>query len=123
MESTCAVLRKTVRFRPRLVVASPRVANLDVMTSLQRIVLPASFVLKPATLWRSTAIVLALTAWLVARSCGYEVAPAVHYFGYIALYVVLPGTVVLYGVKRRPVSLAEIFALSIPTGFALEIFS
>lgn len=75
------------------------------------------------SLWRAALGVLAVTAFLVVRSCGYEFGTVGWYFGYFALYVALPGTVALYFVNRGPISIAQLFALAIPTGFALEIFT
>jgi hypothetical protein len=79
--------------------------------------------LEASTLWRAGLVLLGLGAFIVARACGYEFDTLTGYFGYFALYVGLPGVVALYGLNRGPVSLATAFALGLPTGFALEIFT
>src|SRR4051794_38438193 len=74
-------------------------------------------------LWRGVWAIAGVALIFVVRSCGYDVGAVGRYFGYLTLYVVLPGTVVLYGVKRGPVSLTSLIALAVPTGFAVEIFT
>ena len=61
-------------------------------------------------------------AFVIVRSCGYELGTLAAYGGYLALYVVLPGLVVMQLLNRGPLSLAKVVALALPTGFALEIF-
>lgn len=76
----------------------------------------------PEGLWRVLWLVLAAAAFVIVRACGYDVAAVGSYLGYLALYVVLPGVVVLRWVNRGPLSLAMVLALGVPTGFALEIY-
>jgi hypothetical protein len=66
---------------------------------------------------------LGVSAFIVARACGYEFDVLVSYAGYFALYVMLPGVLAMYFVNRGPLSLAQVVALAVPTGFALEIFT
>jgi hypothetical protein len=75
------------------------------------------------TLWRVAMGVLALSAFIIVRGCGYEFGTVGIYLAYLALHVALPGTVALYAVKGGPISIAQAFALGLPTGFALEIFT
>lgn len=94
------------------------------MASFQRTVI--SFrrpCIEPGTLWRTGLGLLAVGAFIVARACGYEFDVVTSYLGYFGLYVALPGLVVMYAVNRGPLSLAHAFALGLPTGFALEIFT
>ncbi|MBL9199455.1 MAG: hypothetical protein JNL39_03065 [Opitutaceae bacterium] len=92
--------------------------------SLLRRVFPARGVAAFApVLWGATALVLAVTALIVARACSYEVDTLAGYLGYLAAYVVLPGVVGLYFVNKGPLSLSLALALGVPTGFAVEIFS
>lgn len=93
------------------------------MAALRRFVLNPSGVIAAATLWRTAAAALLVAAFIVVRSFGYETGPVARYLGYFALHVALPGVVALYAVNRGRVSLAQAFALGIPTGFALEIFT
>ncbi|WP_414664662.1 hypothetical protein [Horticoccus sp. 23ND18S-11] len=94
------------------------------MTSFRRLIFPTpSFAIEAATLWRAAWAALALSAFIVARAFSYELGPVVGYFGYFALYVALPGAVVMYAVNRGPISLAPALALGLPTGFAVEIFT
>lgn len=60
---------------------------------------------------------------IVARGCGYDFGSMAAYAGYFLAFVALPGLVVLYGLRRGPISLAVVVALGVPTGFAIEIFS
>src|SRR5687768_10218483 len=66
---------------------------------------------------------MALVVLIMARAVGYEFNSVVGYLSYLALYVALPGSVAMYAVNRGPLSLARMFALALPTGFALEIFT
>src|SRR5687768_6478819 len=91
--------------------------------SLQRRVVPSPSSFLPTTLWRIAAGMLAVSAFIVVRACGYEFDTITLYLAYLALHVAVPGTVVLRFVLRRPVSVAEALALGVPTGFALEIFT
>jgi hypothetical protein len=75
------------------------------------------------SLWAGAIGVLALVVLIMARAVGYEFNTVVGYLSYLALYVALPGLVAMYAVNRRPLSLARMFALALPTGFALEIFT
>ena len=94
------------------------------MASLQRRVLPARHALiETSTLWRAGLAVLGVGAFIVARACGYEFDTVTSYVAYFILYVALPGAVAMYLFNRGPVSLAHAFALGLPTGFALEIFT
>jgi hypothetical protein len=76
-----------------------------------------------ATLWRVFLGALAVAALLVVRSCGYELNTVASYAGYFAFYVALPGAVVMYFINRGPLSFANLIALGLPTGFAIEIFT
>lgn len=94
------------------------------MTSLQRSFSPSSLTfIGPATLWRAVAFLLGITGLITARSCGYDFGAVARYFTYVALYVALPGAVAMAFVNRGPLSLTRMFALGLPTGFALEIFT
>lgn len=94
------------------------------MLSLQRQIVPSRlFGAVPAALWSATALVLAVTGFIVARACSYQVDTLAGYAGYLACYVVLPGVVGLYFVNKGPLSLSLAIALGVPTGFAIEIFS
>ena len=94
------------------------------MTALKRLVVPLTSALFPATtLWRLALGVFAVTAFIVVRGCGYEFDTITLYLGYLAFYVALPGIIAMYVVNRGPVSIAHAFALGLPTGFALEIFT
>lgn len=94
------------------------------MTSLQRSVVSSSpSLLAPVVLWRVLLALLALVGVLVAKAVDYEMGTVAGYFAYVALYVALPGTVAMYAVNRGPLSVAKAFALGLPTGFALEIFT
>ncbi len=92
--------------------------------SLLRLVGPSSSsVVAPESLWRVALLFLAAAAFVIARACGYEFESVAAYAVYLALYVALPGVVVMYAVNRGPLSLAKVLALALPTGFALEIFT
>jgi len=67
--------------------------------------------------------VLAAAGCIVVRSCGYEWGAVGGYGLYLAGYVALPGLVVMQGLNRGPLSLTRLFALALPTGFAVEILS
>jgi hypothetical protein len=73
--------------------------------------------------WTLTATFLFFSYWIVARSCGYDQAAIFHYVGYVLLYVWLPGCLVLRGVGWERVSLADLIALGLPVGFAIEILT
>jgi hypothetical protein len=94
------------------------------VSSFERLVVraPRPFA-SPGALWKAAAAVLAITALIVARACGYDFYSLLAYPGYFAAFVALPGVVALYALNRRPLSLATALALAIPTGFAIEIFS
>ena len=66
------------------------------------------------TLWRVAMGVLALSAFIIVRGCGYEFGTVGIYLAYLALHVALPGTVALYAVKGGPISIAQAFALGLP---------
>ncbi len=83
---------------------------------------PSPFV-ETGTLWRATWFVLAVTAVIAVRACGYEFGTVARYLSYVVLYVALPGAVALYAVNGGPLSLMRLLALGLPTGFALEIFT
>jgi hypothetical protein len=74
-------------------------------------------------LWCLVVGLFALVGLIMARAVGYEFNTVVGYLSYLALYVALPGSVAMYAVNRGPLSLARMFALALPTGFALEIFT
>jgi hypothetical protein len=94
------------------------------VTSLQRFVIVPPRLLVPARrLWRVAFAVLAVAAFIVVRACGYEFDTVARYLGYFALHVALPGVLAMYFVNRGPISIAQAFALGLPTGFALEIFT
>jgi hypothetical protein len=94
------------------------------MASFQRTVIPLrDSRIAPGTLWRAGLWLLGVGAFIVARACGYEFDAVTGYLGYFGLYVALPGVVAMYAVNRGPLSLAHAFALGLPTGFALEIFT
>ena len=94
------------------------------MTSLQRLVISIpSARITTATLWGITIGLLALVVLIMARAIGYEYGTVAGYLSYLALYVALPGAVAVYAVNRGPLSMARAFALALPTGFALEIFT
>jgi hypothetical protein len=93
------------------------------VTSLKRLVVPLISFVPTTTLWRVALGVLAVTAFIVIRGCGYEFDTLAAYLGYLGFYVVLPGVVAMHVVNRGPISLAHAFALGLPTGFALEIFT
>lgn len=93
------------------------------MASLQRLVLSASSFVPASLLWRGTFAVFALVVGLVAKSVDYEFGTVLGYFSYLALFVALPGGVVMYAVNRGPVSWSVLLALGLPTGFAVEIFT
>lgn len=75
------------------------------------------------TLWRAALVFLGVTGFIVVRSCGFDFGTVARYVGYLGLYVTLPGVVALYFVNRGPISLTQLVALAIPTGFAVEIFT
>jgi hypothetical protein len=94
------------------------------VASLQRFVLPVSSTfVSVATLWRATLTIVAVSAFIVTRACGYELDTLAAYLGYFGLYVALPGIVTTYFVNRGPLSIAHAIALGVPTGFAVEIFT
>ncbi|MGH7959021.1 MAG: hypothetical protein ACREH8_18720 [Opitutaceae bacterium] len=75
------------------------------------------------TLWRVAFGVLAVSAFIIVRGCGYEFGTVGAYLAYLVFHVAIPGVVTMYAVSRRPVSVSHAFALGLPTGFALEIFT
>ncbi len=83
------------------------------VTSVQRFVIPTPSlrVISPSTLWRTGIALLGVTAFLVARACGYEFDTMASYTGYFALYVMLPGVLAMYFVNRGPLSLAQVTRL------------
>lgn len=93
------------------------------MASLRRFVFSVPAFPDARTLWRAAAAALLVAAFIVVRAFGYELRPVALYLGYFSFYVALPGVVALSFVNRGRVSLAQAFALGIPTGFALEIFT
>ena len=80
-------------------------------------------VLGPLTIWKAAGVLLMAAFAIVARGSGYDFAAVAAYAGYFLAFVALPGVVVMYGLRRGPVSLAVVLALGVPTGFAIEIFS
>lgn len=74
-------------------------------------------------LWFAALVSLSAALFVVVRACGHDLGTVFGYLLYVGLYVALPGCVAMYGVNRGPLSLAHAFALALPTGFALEIFS
>lgn len=65
---------------------------------------------------------LLAAAWLLLRSCGYDVRAVGAYGLYFVTGVFLPGVVLLRWLKGAAVPWSWAFALGVPTGFALEIF-
>lgn len=92
-------------------------------SSLRRIHFPASSTLVSRAGGWVAVLLLALTGFIVARGCGYDIGALLRYAGYLGCYVVLPGLVVMHVVNRSAISLATAVALAVPTGFALEIFT
>ena len=94
------------------------------MSSLERFVIGARRPLvAPGLLWKATAFFLACSFAIMARACGYDFYALASYTAYFAAFVALPGVVVLCALNRGPLSLIAVFALALPTGFAIEIFS
>jgi hypothetical protein len=92
--------------------------------SFKRYFVPTRWpILAPHTVWRVAAMFLMAAFAIVARGCGYDFGSMAAYAGYFLAFVALPGLVVLYGLRRGPISLAVVVALGVPTGFAIEIFS
>ena len=77
----------------------------------------------PDFLWKAAAGLAAAALLMLARACGYDSPALLRYGGYLAAFVVLPGVVALYALEGRPLTLATVAGLALPTGFALEIFS
>lgn len=73
--------------------------------------------------WTGVGLILAAAVFIVVRSCGYDWGAVGGYGLYLALYVALPGVVVMQAVNRGPLSLTRVLALALPTGFAVEILS
>jgi len=110
---TCRDLHHGFHFLPQPLVTS----------SLRRINFPASSSLVSRGGGLVAVLLLALTGFIVARGCGYDLVALLKYAGYLSCYVVLPGLVVMHAVNRNTISLATAVALAVPTGFALEIFT
>lgn len=66
---------------------------------------------------------LACSLAILARACGYDFSSLAIYAVYFTAFVALPGVVVLYALKGRPLSPSVVLALAVPTGFGIEIFS
>ena len=77
----------------------------------------------PGALWKIAGITLAGALAIVVRACGYDLFAVLAYSAYFAAYVALPGVVLLWALNRRALSIATVFALALPTGFAIEILS
>ena len=73
--------------------------------------------------WLAVALLLTAVGFIVVRSCGYDGLAVGGYGLYLALYVALPGLVVMQAITRGPLSLTRALALALPTGFAVEILS
>lgn len=100
----------------------PRLVRL-IVASLQRSVVSSAVPFAPALFWRGGLVISLLSALLVLRACEYDIGLVAAYTGYLLAYVALPGVVAVAFVRRGPVSLTQVLALALPTGFALEIFS
>lgn len=77
----------------------------------------------PGLAWLGAGVILAAAGFIVVRSCGFDGGAVGGYGLYLALYVALPGLVVMQAVNRGPLSLTRVLALALPTGFAVEILS
>ncbi len=73
--------------------------------------------------WAGAGVVMAMAGLIVVRACGYDWGAVAGYGLYLALYVALPGVVVMQAVNRGPLALTRVLALALPTGFAVEILS
>lgn len=94
------------------------------MASLQRLVFRSSVSFVAAsTLWQIAGVLLAVAGLIMARACGYELDTVAAYLAYLTLHILVPGAVAMYLVNRAALSFATLFALAIPTGFAVEIFT
>ncbi len=74
-------------------------------------------------LWPAAAAMVCGAVYILARACGYDFDTVAGYAAYVALYVALPGAVVLHAVRGARVTPSALLALALPTGFAVEIFS
>lgn len=75
----------------------------------------------PVLLWSTTGALLLAAAWLLFRSCSFDVRSVGAYGLYFAGSVFAPGLVCLRWITGRPLSWTWAIALGVPTGFALEI--
>ena len=98
--------------------------NLPPVSSLARyfFTTPRSLI-APGALWKIAGITLAGALAIVVRACGYDLGALLAYSAYFAAFVALPGVVLLWALNRRALSIATVFALALPTGFAIEILS
>ena len=60
---------------------------------------------------------------IVVRACGGDQGALWRYAGYVAIYVWLPGVLVLGAFSGRRVSWVDALAVGLPVGFAIEIFT
>lgn len=72
------------------------------------------------TLWRSALLLAAAAAFIVIRSCGYDLQQPLVYVAYLLAHVVLPGLVAVRFLDARPLDAGRILALALPAGLALE---
>ena len=94
------------------------------MSSFERFFVPTPRPLvAPGVLWKIAVVVLVVALAIVARACGYDLFALTAYAAYFAAFVALPGVVLLWALNRRALSIATVFALALPTGFAIEILS
>ena len=76
---------------------------------------------KPTPLrWAPAGAVLLLVV-VALLATGTPILDLIRYAGYLALAVVLPGTLVYRALRGRPRTLAEDLAVGAATGFALEL--
>ena len=62
----------------------------------------------------------AVAAFIVIRSCGYDLRQPLVYVAYLLAHVVLPGLVAVRFLDARPLDAGRILALALPAGLALE---
>lgn len=94
------------------------------MSSFERYFVPTPRpLIAPGGLWKIAAVVLVVALAIVARASGYDLIALTAYAAYFSAFVALPGVVMLWALNRRALSIATVFALALPTGFAIEILS
>jgi hypothetical protein len=62
-----------------------------------------------------------LTYGVIARGCGHSHGAIWRYFGYVALFVWLPGFFVLRTCLRRKITVLDSIGFGLPVGFAVEV--